>query len=163
MPLGGTIANLVSRWAHAYNDGKAVDAAVTYAHFAGMLVAGGVAVVADRFTLALAPAAAPGWTAELDRLAAAHRWVIGGLVVVVVSGVLMTLSDLHTYATSAVFWVKMALFVLLLGNGWVRQRAERAVRAGRLDRLARFRGTSVASLTLWFAVLLAGTLLNIYS
>jgi len=145
-------------WAHLYNNSKAVSTAVTFVHFAGMLVGGGFAVVADRDAFRHSPAilAAPG---ERENLALVHRWVVGGLALVFVSGLLMMLADLNTYLTSTAFWVKMALVVLLLANGYGRIRAEAAL--GRAAAAATWlRRTSAASLALWLAVLLASTILN---
>jgi hypothetical protein len=89
-----------------------------------------------------------------------HTWVLAGLGLVLVSGLLMMLADLHTYATSVVFWTKMGLFVLLLGNGYGRIRAEAALRAGAPSGARQLRRTSAVSLALWFAVLLVSTMLN---
>jgi len=89
---------------------------VTYLHLLGILVGGGVAVSADRASLGLSPAT-PDWSQELARLASVHRWVLGGLTLIFASGLLMMLTQLDTFATSVVFWTKMGLIALLLGNG----------------------------------------------
>ncbi len=154
------MSHVVARWAHLYNSSKVVSTAVTYVHFAGMLVGGGFAVVADRDAFRLSPQALAASPEELGNLAAVHVWVICGLAVVFVSGVLMMLADLHTYATSPVFWTKMGLVALLLGNGYGRMRAEAAVRDGTAAAWTWLRRTSVASLILWLSVLLASTILN---
>jgi len=54
----------------------------------------------------------------------------------------------------------MGLITLLLGNGFVRMRVETALRQGLVAGWERFRRTSVASLVLWFLILLAGALLH---
>jgi len=156
-------ASLVERWAHLYSDSKALSAAVTYVHLAGILVAGGFAVVTDRASLALAKERGPDVPRELARLAAVHSFVLVGLAVVAVSGMAMLLSDLHTYLTSLLFWTKMALVAALLGNGWLRLRAERALENGLDTAWTRFRRTSLASVVLWFTVLLAGSFLSTIS
>lgn len=155
----GGPSRLIDWWAHAYNDTKAVGTAVTYLHFAGVLLGGGFAVVADCDVLrhARGPAALPP---TLVQPADVHRWVLAGLAIVFATGVLMMLADLHTYATSAVFWTKMGLIVLLLGNGYGRVLAESAARRGAAAGWRWLRHTSVASLALWFAVLLASTMLT---
>jgi hypothetical protein len=155
----GVVAQVVARWAHLYNDTKTVNTAVTYVHFAGMLVGGGFAVVADRdaFRLSQEAAASPAGLADL---ASVHAWVLGGLILVFVSGFLMMFADLHTYMTSPAFWTKMGLIVLVLGNGYARVRAESALRRGAPAAWTWLRRTSVASLILWLAVLLASTILN---
>ena len=156
---GGGPLGLIAWWAHAYNDTKAVGTAVTYLHFAGVLLGGGFAVVADCDALrhSRAPAESPP---ALIQPADVHSWVLAGLAIVFATGLLMMLADLHTYATSAVFWIKMGLIVLLLGNGYGRVRAERAVGRGAAAGWRWLRRTSVASLALWFAVLLVSTILT---
>ena len=77
-----------------------------------------------------------------------------------VSGLFMMLADLDTYLTSLVFWTKMGLIVLLIGNGYLRMRAEAAVRNEAATAWRRLRRTTVVSIVLWFAVLLAGTVLT---
>ncbi|HEX4633931.1 MAG TPA: hypothetical protein VH163_08870 [Gemmatimonadales bacterium] len=153
--------NLVARWAHLYSDHKAVSEAVNFVHFGGVLLAGGLAVAADRATLRLSDARLDGGTSSwaLTEIAGVHRLVLGGLGVVLVSGLLQTFADLDTYLTSVVFWSKMTLVAVLLANGWVRLRAEAAVRQGDPGAWPAYRRTSVASLVLWFTLVLFGTVL----
>jgi hypothetical protein len=99
----------------------------------------------------------------LARLGAVHTFVLGGLAVTAASGVAMLLADLHTYLTSVLFWTKMTLILALLGNGWLRLRAERALENGLDSAWTRFRRTSLASVALWFTVLLAGAFLTTIS
>lgn len=159
-PAATGLGGLITSWAKFYGDRTSVSTAITYLHLAGVLTAGGFAIVADRASLKLAPAGGSEQQRELDNLAAVHRWVLGGLTLIVITGVLMFFSDLHTYLHSAVFWTKMGLVVLLLANGYVRLRAEQRLRSGVSQAWQRFRWTSVASLTLWFGILLAGTILT---
>jgi hypothetical protein len=159
MLLAG-LGALVTRWARLYADHKAVSGAVTYVHLAGILLGGGLAVSADRTVLRWSPLAGPDRSRELRSLGTAHRWVVGGLGLTLVSGVGMLLADLDTYLTSAVFWTKMSLIVLLIANGYLKLRAEAALGSGSIGAWRRLRGTAVASLVLWFSVLLAGTMLT---
>jgi hypothetical protein len=71
----------------------------------------------------------------------------------------MLLSDLHTYLTATVFWIKMALIVLLIANGFAKLRTEAALDRGGERTWRWLRRTAIASLALWFATLLAGTVL----
>jgi hypothetical protein len=161
-PNAGWLAatlNLLAPWTHLYRHATALRAAVTYAHLIGILLGGGVAVATDRAALQLSPTL-PDWRRELDRLAEVHRWVVGGLALIFASGLLMMLADVETFAQSAVFWIKIGLVALLLGNGYVRLRAEIALRQGSAVGWSRFRQTSIASLVLWLLVLLAGALLH---
>ena len=70
------------------------------------------------------------------------------------------LAQVANFGTSIVFWTKMGLVALLLGNGYARLRTEIALRQGSVAAWGWFRRTSTASLVLWFLVLLAGTLLH---
>jgi len=151
---------LVTRWARVYADHKAVSGGVTYVHLAGILLGGGLAVSADRTVLRWSPEPGPDRSRELQSLGASHRWVVGGLGLTFLSGLGMLLADVDTYLTSAVFWTKMGLIALLIANGYLKLRAEAAYASGGVAQWGRLRGTAVASLVLWFAVLLAGTVLT---
>ena len=158
MTASTVVSQLLARWAHLYGH-TPVSATVTYLHLVGILVGGGVAVAADRVALRLSPAT-PDWSQELARLAGVHRWVVAGLALIFASGLLMMFAQLDSFATSVVFWTKMGLIALLLGNGYIRMRAENALRQGLAAGWGRFRRASVASLVLWLVILLAGTLLH---
>jgi hypothetical protein len=154
------VSHLLARWAHFYGQTRAVSATVTYLHLGGILLGGGLAIAADVAALRLSPKTVPDWPGELDRLAAVHRWVVGGLALIFGSGVVMILAQVGSFATSGVFWVKMGLVALLIGNGYARLRCEIALRRGTVARWGWFRRTSIASLLLWFLILLVGTLLH---
>ena len=155
--------SLVARWAHLYSDHKAVSETVNFVHFGGVLLAGGLAVAADRATLRLARADdietnTGSWALKV--FAGVPRLVLTGLAFVVASGLLLTFAVLDTYLSSVVFWSKMALVATLLANGWIRLRAENAVRQGNEGAWPAYRRTSVASLILWFTLVLLGTVLT---
>ena len=157
------LSRLVEWWAHLYGDAKFLSAAIVYVHLGGILTAGGFAIVTDRASVLLLREAEPDYQRELSRMGNVHVWVLGGLTVVAASGLLMLFADLHTYLTSLLFWTKMALVAALLANGWLRMRAENLLRDGMMSRRALFRWTSLASIGLWFAVLLAGAFLSTIS
>jgi hypothetical protein len=154
------VSHLLARWAHFYGQTRVVSATVTYLHLGGILLGGGLAIAADAAALRLSPETVPDWTRELDRLAAVHRWVVAGLTLIFASGLLLLLAELDAFATSVVFWTKMGLVALLIGNGYARLRVELALRQGTAARWGLFRRTSIASLALWFLILLFGTLLH---
>ena len=149
-------ADILARWAHLYSDNKTVSVTVTYVHLAAVLVAGGLAAAADREALIASPSPSP----DLAAVHPPHRLIVIALLVIGLSGILMTLSDVHHFLTSAVFWTKMGLILLLLGNGALRLKAEHAVRLGIAAGWSRLRRTSIASLVLWFVILLAGTIIG---
>src|SRR5437879_12068752 len=126
-------------WTHCYGRTTAVSATLTYLHLGGVLLGGGVAIAADAATLRLSPETGPDSTRELDRLAAVHRWVVAGLTLIFASGVVMMLAKVGSVATSAVFWVKLGLVVLLIVTGYARPRVEVALRQGSAARWGRLR------------------------
>lgn len=154
---------LIARWADLYSNSKGLSTTVTFLHFAGMLVGGGFAIVADRDAFRMSRDAAPALVRELEDMVVVHLWVIAGLIVVVVSGLLMMLADVQTYATSLVFWIKMGLFVLLVANGFGRIRSEAAILHGVAGGWTWLRRTSVASAVLWLAVVWISTVLTVVS
>jgi len=154
------VSHLLALWAHFYGRTTALRTAVTYLHLGGILLGGGLAIAADVAALRLSPDTGPDWTRELDRLAAVHRWVVAGLALIFASGAMMALAEVGSFATSVVFWVKMGLVALLIGNGYARLRVEVALRQGSAARWGWFRRTSIASLALWFLILLFGAVLH---
>ena len=153
------LVDLFQPWNDFYSHSAAVETVVQFLHVGGLLFAGGLAIAADRHSLRAMRVAAAGRTGHLEELAAVHRWVLTGLTVVVVSGLLLLAADIDAFFGSWVYWVKMLLVILLLANGWGMNRVEQQLRAdpsdtspawGRLHRVA------VVSLTLWFTITLAG-------
>jgi len=146
-------------WAHLYSKTKAVSMAVTYIHLAGILLGGGAAVAADRDTLRAASDPEPVRAYHLTFLATVHNVAIGGLALIVVSGLLMFFADLETFWGSRIYWLKMSLFVLLLLNGALMKRAEGLVATNPDAAWKNLKTTSLTSLILWFTILLAGVIL----
>jgi hypothetical protein len=126
-----------------------------------MMTAGGFALAADRSTLRAATGAAGERSRHLTELSGIHPIVVGALGVTAVSGLLMFAADLESLAVAPAFWVKIGLIAVLLANGYAMVRTERRLQLapddGRLWR--RLRVASFASLALWFAVVLAGSIL----
>ena len=157
-------AAFLKPWKDAYSNSTAISTTVVTIHIVSMLFAGGLAIAADRTTLRALRATADVQRAHLVELAAVHRPVLIAMAVLFASGVLLFTSDIETFATSPVFWGKMALIALLLANGAVLQRAETRLRAG--DGIAdgaaiwrRLRTSTWASLTLWTATAIIGVVL----
>jgi hypothetical protein len=162
------IATAAKPWASLYSDSTAISSAVTFFHLGGLLFAGGLAISTDRATFR----ALRGTDEDRNRLLAdlgnSHSWVLAGLSVIFISGLLLALSDVKTFGYSPVYWIKMSLVVLLLLNGLLLQRTERKLRAGSLliqstaprQRLwSRLRFAAATSMVLWTAIVLAGVIL----
>jgi hypothetical protein len=146
-------------WARLYADSKPISIGVIYIHLAGLLVGGGAAVAADRQTLKAAREAEPARAKHLVFLRSVHRIAIAGLATLAVSGLAMLLADLETFWSTKVFWIKMSLIVLLLANGLLMRHAEQLAPVMPAKAWRQLTWTSVASLALWFAIVLASTIL----
>ena len=152
------VSNVVSWWASAYSDHRAISVAIRFLHIAGLVVAGGTAIVTDR-TILLAAADATRRQAALVTLSRSHYTVVPALALIVATGVLMTAADTATFFASPVYWTKQAFVVLLFANGDGLVVAERLAKQGKpWKRLAI---GSAASLFFWFVLLLLGTWLTV--
>jgi hypothetical protein len=146
-------------WARLYADSKPVSVGITYVHLAGLLLGGGAAVAADRETLKAAREADPVRADHLAFLGSVHTIAIVGLAILAASGTAIVLADLETFWSARAFWMKMGLVALLLANGLAMRRAERAAVALPGRAWKQLQATAVISLVLWFAILLASTIL----
>lgn len=160
-----TLANILEPWKSLYSDSKVVASAVTAVHLIGLLFGGGLAIAADRSTLRALKLDESERGDALADLHAVHRPVLIALAMLFLSGVALAAADIETFAKSPIFIVKLALVALLLTNGAVLERTERALRTDPADarrrmlRWRRLRTTAYLSLALWTCTLLAGTIL----
>ncbi len=158
------LASLVQPWATLYADHGWVQSSVLYAHLAGMFLGGGFAIAADRDTfIAMRTARLSGQIRHLGRIRTVHKPVLFGLALTLGSGFLLFLADLEHFGGSPIFWLKMALLGALLTNGLFLKKTEEALSSGKQDSpelWGRLWKISFASMALWLAVILAGTLLS---
>lgn len=161
------LVRLFAPWQTAYSGSKVLATIVTGLHLLSMLVGGGFAIAADRMTLRLAqdePAVRARHLVELRDL---HLPVTFSLVVLFVTGVALTAADIETFTKSPVFWIKLALVVALVYNGYVLWQNEGALRdtGGELETPKAQHHwhmlvvTAIASLVLWIATLVVGVVL----
>lgn len=157
------LVRLFEPWSHFYADSKLVPTLLVFAHIAALVFGGGLAIAMDRVTLRVARGSSDRRARQLDDLASAHRFVLTGLALSFVTGVLLFTTDIETYFVSWIYWTKMALIVLLLANGYTMTRAESRIRSAAdaegESGWRRLRTTAVLSMTLWFAIALAGVAL----
>ena len=151
--------HLLETWSSVYANHAALRTAIEFAHIGGLVAGGGCAITADLATIAAAREASRVGTLELQLLKSTHLIVVLGLVALAVSGAVLFAADVETYWSSRIFWLKMALIVLLLANGALLLRGERRVARGDADAWARLHHTATASLVLWFLTTLAGAAL----
>jgi hypothetical protein len=158
MHLPIAVTSVLSWWASAYSDHRAISVTIRFLHIAGLVVAGGTAIATDR-TILLAAGDATRRSAALVTLSRSHYTVVPALVLIVGTGILMTAADTGTFFTSSVYWTKLFFVSLLFANGYGLIVAERLARQGRSWR--RLAIGSAASLLLWMLLLLLGTLLTV--
>ena len=156
------LAQVVSPWADFYNASPVAQSLVNFGHFGGMMTAGGMAVATDRATLKVPSGEHRTQLRHLRELAGAHPVVLWALVVTAISGLLLLAADVEALIVVPAFWIKMGLVALLLANGYQMVRLVwQLERTGSPDpkEWRRLRRASVLSLLLWFAVVLAGSIL----
>ncbi|HKW00561.1 MAG TPA: hypothetical protein VJN96_12090 [Vicinamibacterales bacterium] len=154
-----TLAHAAATWTAWYSDSPVLRTTLNFAHIAGLVGGGGAAIVEDRAMLA---ALSQNDEMRLRRVEAqrlAHRVVLTGLAVAVLSGLLLFAADWDTYLYSKVFWSKMVLVALLVANGVMLTRAEHAARARQPNAWSRLRRGAIVSLVLWSLTTLAGAAL----
>jgi hypothetical protein len=160
------LVNLLKPWADFYGDSKAAETIITFLHIGGLLLAGGLAIAADRGTIRALRHEAAERGGHLAELNAVHRWVVPGLGVVLLSGVALLTADIEAFWGSWIYWVKMALVVALLTNGFLMNRAEQALASDPSETSPHWRGLrrmALTSLVLWFTTAALGVALVNYS
>jgi uncharacterized membrane protein len=156
------LIHLTKPWEEFYSHSKVAPTVVTFLHVGALILAGGFALSTDRDTFRVVNAGEAKRMQHLEDLDSVHAWVVGGLVVSLLSGVLLFAADVETFFSSWVFWVKMGLIVALLVNGYVMMRTQRGLRSSAGDagiRWRTLRQTSLVSIVLWFTISLAGIIL----
>jgi hypothetical protein len=157
------LVQFVEPWSKLYGDSRVIPTLVVFAHIAALVFAGGLAVTMDRATMRVSRGPAEFRWRQLEELARAHRTVVVGLGLSVVSGLLLFLADLETYFVSPIFWTKMSLIVLMLMNGYLMTKTETRIRLtpGAEDDAGwkRLRTSAALSMGLWFVVAFVGVAL----
>jgi hypothetical protein len=147
-------------WSTLYGESTPISVGLTFAHLGSMMIGGGFAIAADRTVLrGRGPDDARSRVSMADALADVHRPVLIALGISAASGLLQLTADIETFAASRVMWTKTALLALLLVNGVLMLRNERAVRraAGtNVGAASALRRRAMTSLVLWFAIVFAG-------
>ncbi len=155
-------ARLVAPWASIYNDHPLVQSVVLFAHLSGVMVGGGAAIAADRAAIRARRDGPERRLRHIEDLRHVHRTVLAALSLMLVSGLLLFAADIKSFVASPIFWVKMSLVALLTVNGWVLTRTGRHLENASSDPASGWRRmmrTSVLSASLWFLIVLAGSIL----
>lgn len=163
MAAPASLVQLVEPWSQLYGDSTLLQTLIVFGHIAALVFAGGLAVTLDRGTLRASRGSSEIRWRQLEELRAAHRLVITGLTLSLVTGLLLFTADLETYFSAWIFWLKLGLIVSLLVNGFAMTRLES--RIGSTPNAAddagwsTLRATAAISIFLWFAIALAGVAL----
>jgi hypothetical protein len=160
------IAQWCEPWNHLFSHSTAISGTVLGVHILALMFGGGLAIASDRAVLrADRPDGAPRGTVLRD-VHTVHRPVLVALAFMLLSGVLLALSDVETFLPSPWFWLKLTLVVLLLANGGMLTLTEGRVRRAPPDDASvgrhwrRLRTLSTFSLILWTATAIAGIVLS---
>lgn len=153
------MAALLETWGSVYANHAALRTVIQFLHVVGLVAGGGSALAADRITLRAAKRSDVDRRVELATLHGTHRVVVLSLVAVTISGLLLFGADLDMYLHSTVFWLKMALIVLLLVNGTIILRASGRAERGHAGAWEPLRYAAIASIVLWTLTTLAGAAL----
>ena len=163
-PVLEWIVSSTAGWSEAYASSSALEATILFLHLGGMVAAGGLAFTLDRAVLR----SGRGWPRRDDlarELHASHGAVIGGLVVVFLSGIALTASDPEIFLGSWIYWAKMAIVVVLLWNGWLLKRSgERLLEDPENEGVFHgLRNAAVRSAGLWALSVFAGIAITLYA
>jgi hypothetical protein len=143
-------------WSAFYSNHAMMRTMVEFVHIGGLVAGGGCAIAADLATISATRQTAAARGTQLQLLGRTHAIVVVGMVALSASGVLLFAADAETFLYSRVFWLKMGLMVMLLGNGWLLMRAERAAHREGASAWRRLHLTAISSLVLWFLTTLVG-------
>ena len=161
MTIVEALAHFAEPWASAYGNSKLLMNGVMFGHVGGFLIAGGLAIAADRAVIRATSAGPDARRVHLSEFHAVHAPVLVGLAVTFATGLLLFLADVETFATAPVFWIKMGFLALLLLTGSGLRKAAHRLDAGEApDReWQALRRSAAASTLLWLVAVLTGVML----
>jgi hypothetical protein len=126
---------------------------IIFLHAAGLSLVVGLSVVIDLAVLGFAPGLP---IAPLEKL---YRIIGAGFWINLISGVLLTMADASTMIFNPIFWIKMALIGLAVGDVLLlKKKVFRDPLLGKRPFGAEVRALAVLSLVLWAGAITAGRL-----
>lgn len=159
--MPAALEQLIGWWSSYYGDHQLTSVTIRFLHLAAIVIGGGTAIALDRQVLRALAADGVERRQLLGQLRGSHRIVVPSLVVLAITGVLMTASDLEVFLTSTLFRIKVLLIVLLVANGGLLLAAEAAATRSDGHEWGRMRLAAGASAVLWLAALFIGTWLTV--
>jgi hypothetical protein len=157
--VAATLHDLFVSWGSFYANHASIRTLITFAHIGGLVLAGGAAITIDRGLLWSGKRVTEHPDAHLAATRTSHGFVLWGLVLITISGLLLFAADVDTFWASRVFWIKMTLIMCLVVNGAALMRSERLASAGDASAWHTLRWTAATSLVLWTLTTLAGVAL----
>jgi nitrate reductase gamma subunit len=156
------IADVAVRWSSYYDKHQAVSVLIRFLHLAAIVLGAGSALITDRRVLGASLRKSVNRDEVFATLRPDHLRVAVCMIVLGITGILMTAADSSTYFASKIFWVKMTLVALLLSNGAAIVLAERRIgRVGVAIGWRRLAITAGVSVLLWLTILYMGVLLTV--
>ena len=157
--MASALHDVFVNWGSFYANHALTRTLITFAHIGGLVLAGGAAMTMDRGLLRSERRVTEDMHAQLAATRSSHGFVLWGLVLITISGLLLFAADVDTFWASRVFWIKITLIVLLVINGAALMRSERRASLGDASAWRTLRWTAAASLVLWTLTTLAGVAL----
>ena len=160
-----SLTAFVQPWADLYAESPWLSTAVLAFHVVSLFIGGGFAISADRQLLRARSVETSVLASLLRETESLHPVIIGALALTIMSGLGLFASDVGTFAASPVFWSKMALLVILLGNGLLLVQSERrlldpAASAQHAGARATLSLTAGVSLVSWTLIVLLGVIVG---
>jgi uncharacterized membrane protein len=152
---------IVKWWSGYYGNHQLISVGIRFAHLMALMLSGGTALFVDRRVFRAVRANETEKQEMLCALHSAHRLIIPWVVVLGLTGILMTAADTETFLVSKVYWIKMTVVALLGINGIALLVAERKAGDGNPKAWSRVVTASTISFLLWIGALLMGTLLTV--
>lgn len=158
------LEQLFEPWATLVSDSAIVSTLLVTMHLLALLLGGGFAVAIDRMTLRVNLGDDASRARQLRLIRSAHRTVLIALAASVLSGVLIAAADVAVFATSPLFWIKLAVVAALLVNGaLLRHTAIQLDEKSGNVQWRKLRFASTLSIILWSGAVIAGVLLRDYA
>jgi hypothetical protein len=158
----GLPAGMIGAWSAYYESHALLSVTLRFLHMSAIVLGGGAGVWTDWQILKAAKSGTAEREAVLKLLSRSHMYVVPWMLVLVVTGALLTAADTRTFFVSKVFWVKIAMVALLVSN-WVLLLIleSRARQFGIKTVWSKLVLTSCLSALFWQTTLFAGTLLTV--
>ena len=155
-------SGVVAWWTEVYRGSDVVQLLAAAGHILSILFAARFALLGDRAALRAERRPPVQRAALLGQIGRAHRPVLIGLTLALVTGLAQLLAQLSYLPQSPWAWLKLLGLVALLANGRIIQRTAERLRRdpGQAGRWPVLRAAARRSLFLWGTLVILGLLLT---